>query len=740
MLKSEDIKFSVVIPVFNASKHLMECLDSLSSQSYGNFEVICIDDGSTDDSYTLLQQRAAEDSRFIVSSHVNSGVAITRNEALDKASGEYVLFLDSDDWLHPRALQWLAQKVKNSDEPDVVIFPFVSVQPKKEIRNKQIEPLLGVYQENPFTFSEARDFIAYVHGGAGGKLIKKSLLDQNGIRFCPNLTNAEDFVLNLEAYAKSSSICLMNKAIYFYRQSLSGDTLSTSHISKIADSLDFALQKLSNYYPGELLIDRFLSMMLYVVTRPDYLCDDQSVEIIRKYFAILQSYETGSSQKNYRRVEDFLKKNSKFRRFKHKILQKKKCEDGKKRWFLFGKVLSLRKGKKTDKYAIIDSLYEAHVEKLKEKLKHGQKIKVAFLLSELSKIKTKSLMIEMLQSEVFDPYVLIITLRGVPFVSQRPILVEIENFCDSIGMPYQRAYDVETGRAYESELFEFDVFFYQAPWSLHGSYTVDRIAKRALTCYVPYYVPNYGFGTMDCMDFHSKLFRYYVLDKYYQSLYEDKMPQRNAQLRAVGHTMLDQYLQHCPTNQGYVIYAPHWSIGLGYEKYSTFIWAGYFMLEFAKLHPELKWVFKPHPTLKRELVKKALMSEEDVAHYYDEWNQIGIVSEGGDYIDLFRASKCLITDCGSFLVEYFPTKKPVISLASNLAIQPCYALKRILSNYYRVYNLEELKDVLGTVVLHDKDLKRKEREIAIDGFWGENGETLSAAKRVYNDLKSILQE
>jgi len=107
--------FSLIIPVYNVEKYLKECLDSVLCQTYGDWEAICINDGSTDGSATILEEYAAKDSRFKVISQANGGLSVARNSGLEAASGDYVLFLDSDDYLEKDALRIIADNLSDED-------------------------------------------------------------------------------------------------------------------------------------------------------------------------------------------------------------------------------------------------------------------------------------------------------------------------------------------------------------------------------------------------------------------------------------------------------------------------------------------------------------------------------------------------------------------------------------------------------------------------------------------------
>ena len=107
--------FSVIIPVYNTALYLRACLDSVLNQTYSDWEVICVNDGSTDRSGEILQEYATRDNRLIIVSQPNAGTAKARNTGLNLATGEYVFFLDSDDWLVPDALQVIANHLNGED-------------------------------------------------------------------------------------------------------------------------------------------------------------------------------------------------------------------------------------------------------------------------------------------------------------------------------------------------------------------------------------------------------------------------------------------------------------------------------------------------------------------------------------------------------------------------------------------------------------------------------------------------
>ena len=109
------MKFSIIIPVYNVELYLRECLNSVLQQSFADWEVVCVNDGSTDNSSAILEEYAAIDERIKVVKQPNAGTAAARNTGIRMAQGDYIVFLDSDDWLENHALQTIAEKLKGEE-------------------------------------------------------------------------------------------------------------------------------------------------------------------------------------------------------------------------------------------------------------------------------------------------------------------------------------------------------------------------------------------------------------------------------------------------------------------------------------------------------------------------------------------------------------------------------------------------------------------------------------------------
>ena len=116
---------SVIIPVYNGEKYIEKCLKSLIDQSLKDIQIICVNDGSTDNTLSILNQFASKDNRIKVISTDNRGQGSARNTALKEANGEYISFIDADDWINENALELLYNKAK-SDDLDMLIYQMVN--------------------------------------------------------------------------------------------------------------------------------------------------------------------------------------------------------------------------------------------------------------------------------------------------------------------------------------------------------------------------------------------------------------------------------------------------------------------------------------------------------------------------------------------------------------------------------------------------------------------------------------
>lgn len=209
---------SVIIPVYNVERYLAQCLDSVSRQIYQNLEIICVNDGSRDGSPDILRRYADEDARIQVIDKANGGVSQARNDALDCARGEYIMFVDSDDWVEPDACENAVNAMREYDADIVmwsyvsetenrssrkVIFPETTVFEKEEVRAKLHRRFVGAMGEE-LSHPELVDSLCPVWG----KLYRRSLIQKSGARFVDlaEIGSYEDGFFNLEVFGKADRV------------------------------------------------------------------------------------------------------------------------------------------------------------------------------------------------------------------------------------------------------------------------------------------------------------------------------------------------------------------------------------------------------------------------------------------------------------------------------------------------------------------------------------------------------
>ena len=205
-------KVSIILPVYNAEKYLRETIDSVLVQTYGDFELIAINDGSKDNSLSILKEYAKKDERIVIIDKPNTGVSDTRNVGISIAKGEYVAFLDADDLYDASYLSVLLSVVEEK-KAEVVVCEyetFRTVRKERFDKNRQVEASLTTIEE---LLNEG------IMTSMQIKLFSKEVLDKNDIKLAKNMTFGEDLFFCWKA-------CLVSKAIYKIPQKLYGYRLS----------------------------------------------------------------------------------------------------------------------------------------------------------------------------------------------------------------------------------------------------------------------------------------------------------------------------------------------------------------------------------------------------------------------------------------------------------------------------------------------------------------------------------
>ncbi|MEE0942222.1 MAG: glycosyltransferase [Methanobrevibacter sp.] len=236
--KLNDIKISIIIPVYNVENYLKQCLDSILSQDFDDFEVICVNDGSADNSLEILKNYAQKDSRVKVISQSNNGPGNARNIGLAHAKGEYVLFVDSDDYLSTNSLSQIYNNAK-SNQSDLVLFDFYQwdkLNDKCDNLGCHLDTTFDKDFNNfTFTYREIKKHVLNSFFNCWFKFYKKSFLDKFNIVFPENIFY-EDVLFHVKSILLAESISFLPN--YFYNYRLSNQNSIMDDKSKIFDIID----------------------------------------------------------------------------------------------------------------------------------------------------------------------------------------------------------------------------------------------------------------------------------------------------------------------------------------------------------------------------------------------------------------------------------------------------------------------------------------------------------------------
>ena len=231
---------SIIIPVYNVEKYLPKCLDSVINQTYQNLEIICINDSSPDNSLSILEEYAEKDKRIKIITKDNTGVSNARNSGLDIASGEYIMFIDADDWVSINICEAMYNIAKEKNI-DVVMcdyikeFSNVSKQNytfdknicfnKDDVKHKLYRRMIGLYNDE-LAHPEKADNLCTIWA----KLYKRSIIEDNDIRFYDirKIGTYEDGLFNLDVFRCTNTVFYVAEGMYHYRKD-NKDSITTKY-------------------------------------------------------------------------------------------------------------------------------------------------------------------------------------------------------------------------------------------------------------------------------------------------------------------------------------------------------------------------------------------------------------------------------------------------------------------------------------------------------------------------------
>ncbi len=208
------MKVSVIIPIFNQEKYLNRCVDSLISQDFDDYEIILVNDGSTDKTPQICDEYAEKYSFIKVIHKVNAGVSAARNSGIDSALGEYIMFVDSDDYVTENYISTMYNhQIENHDKMIVC-----NMYKKKEAQ-KDFVIAFNEYSKETLTYSKDEYFLLYkawLSPYSCNKIFSKDLLVSNSVRFDPNYVIGEDVLFTVNYFSLCNGFVVVTAPLYYY--------------------------------------------------------------------------------------------------------------------------------------------------------------------------------------------------------------------------------------------------------------------------------------------------------------------------------------------------------------------------------------------------------------------------------------------------------------------------------------------------------------------------------------------
>ena len=679
---------AVIIPVYNAADTLSRLLATLRGQTLRDFVAIFVDDGSSDESREILRAASAADDRFQLLACAHGGPGAARNIGLDRADelkADFIAFLDADDYFAPDALETAVGLLQKTDA-DIVHFPWAADEAGLAAAGSISQPSIYVWN----------------------KVYRRSAVE--GVRFL-QATFAEDLAYFLETDARRPKRVACPRALYVHVKR-AGSLWESRSPGDVVAAMRTVIDHLSSFLganpslPGAADWTR-----LYLL------------KLLKNWWRAIKRFPRSGRERQKALFVDHVKVLHaagqipllcfgafRFRLFCHWLVWSAPIAEA-GRW--------MSQGLSRIRYSL---RYRRQLRKVRNRV--DKPIRVLFLVSEISKWKTRTLFELMAASSDYDPVVGVgldeCEMRSTP-AERRRLMESRMDWFRQRNLASEPVFDVASGGPVDLRRLRPDVVFYQQPWQIPKPHRPTRVSHFALTFYVPYCMADFGNLEAEClMPFFRQIFVYFVQSRSWTSLYRVASRGVGCRFVATGHPIIDRFgsPEELSREGEYVIYAPHWTFRYPGRNdlypYGTFNGNGREILDYAKRHSEWRWVFKPHPLLRAALVERGLMSQPEVEAYYAEWEKLGTACYDADYPSLFVKSRAMITDSGSFLVEYGATGRPLIHLKpydSRVELLP--PNRELFGSYYSATDLDGMFRAFSVVLEQRKDPLGDRRRAAV---------------------------
>lgn len=294
------VKVSIVVPIYNTEKYLKNCIESLLGQTLKDIEIILINDGSPGNASEIV--KSYNDKRIVYIEKENEGIGATRNLGIEKASGEYLMFIDSDDYIAPDCAEKMYNRAKE-DDLDLVISDYY------EDRNGVIKEIKYDTFED-CSLEDHSGLINHINLGPCNKIYKKTIFDDESIRFEEKL-KYEDVPFVLKAMVKAKRIGKIDECLsYYVIHDDSQTTVRDAHIFDILDICQIIIKSLNGYdYLKKPLVEVIVMILTDYTIQQRYIADKQSrTKFIDEAFKMLDSLDGSWRKCEYLKRFNLLKR------------------------------------------------------------------------------------------------------------------------------------------------------------------------------------------------------------------------------------------------------------------------------------------------------------------------------------------------------------------------------------------------------------------------------------------------
>lgn len=275
------MKLSVIIPVYNTGKYIKRCLDSILSQNIEDMEIICVNDGSIDESLQILQEYS---DKIIIINQSNSGSGVARNAALSQAKGEYIMFVDSDDWLLPQACQKLLDTAFKT-HAEVIIFGGLTCSKNKLRKGSySVNKIPRKYYNKTFDKHAFENHIFKFPSTAWTKLYKKDFLISNNIKF-QEIFVGQDQIFFVKTMLLACSIHVLPENLYCYCKNRPGSVTSVKKKTNFSPIDVFWAVNDVLQYPNYEILNRYFLKATFWFPK---MRDDLKPSYYERYLEILE--------------------------------------------------------------------------------------------------------------------------------------------------------------------------------------------------------------------------------------------------------------------------------------------------------------------------------------------------------------------------------------------------------------------------------------------------------------------